>query len=103
MGARQLGAQVTDAELRTLRERMAAAEANIANLQEESRAIRSSLHELVRTALADHGAAIARLAASHDTKLGIWWTLVWICAGVVVVIGAVAWLLEHQFQIIIKS
>lgn len=83
-------------------QRIVRLEADVANLKEESRAIRGSLHDLIRTALADHSAAIARLAAAHDQKVGIWWALVWIGAGLVIVIGGIAWLLEHQIEIVVK-
>lgn len=83
-------------------QRIARLEADIANLKEESRAIRGSLHDLIRTALADHSAAIARLAAAHDQRLGVWWSLVWIGAALAIVVGGIAWLVEHQIQIVIK-
>lgn len=43
-----------------------------------------------------------RLARIEATALGIWWALAWIAGGLVVVVGALAWLLEHQVQIIVR-
>lgn len=85
-----------------LRERLARIEATVLAVQEESRALRVTLHDLIRSALADHSTAITRLAAAHDNRIGIWWALAWIGAGLVIVVGALAWLLEHQVQIVVK-
>jgi type VI protein secretion system component VasF len=85
-----------------LRERLARIEATVVAVQEESRALRTTLHDLIRSALADHSTAITRLAAAHDNRIGIWWALAWIAAGLVIVAGALAWLLEHQIQIVVK-
>jgi type VI protein secretion system component VasF len=86
----------------TVGERLARIETDISHLREESRAVRDALHGLVRTALADHSAAITRLAAAHDQRQGIWWTVAWVLAALVVIGGAVGWLLENQVQIVIK-
>jgi len=85
-----------------LRERLARIEATVLAVQEESRALRSTLHDLIRSALADHAAAIARLATAHDARLGMWWALIGGGGLLVLVVGAIAWLLEHQVQIVIK-
>jgi hypothetical protein len=83
-------------------ERLAAIERDVVHLLDESRAIRNTLHSLIATALGDHSAAIRALSAAHDQKIGIWWTIAWISAGLLVVIGGLAWLLEHQVEIVVK-
>jgi hypothetical protein len=85
-----------------LGERVAALEADVENLKVHSRALQGTLHDLIKQALADQAAAITRLSTAHDTRLGIWWALVWISAGLVIVIGGIAWLLEHQVEIVVK-
>ena len=85
-----------------VRERLAAIERDVAHLVDESRAIRTTLHSLLTTAINDHSAAIRALSAAHEQKIGIWWTIIWISAGLLVVIGALAWLLEHNVTIVVK-
>jgi hypothetical protein len=83
-------------------ERLAAIERDVAHLVDESPAIRTTLHSLLTTAINDHSAAIRALSAAHEQKVGIWWTMAWVTAALVVVIGALVWLLEHQVQIVVK-
>ena len=92
---------MTEAEAAVL-ERLARIEADLANLRAESNAIRGSLHDLIRTALADHSAAISRLAAAHDQRHGIWMTVAWLIGAAIVISGAFAWLLEHRVEVVIK-
>jgi hypothetical protein len=85
-----------------LGERMAAVEADVAALKADSRALQATLHDLIRSALADHSATITRLAAAHDQRLGAWWTIIWIAGGLVLAVGAFAWLLEHNIKIVVQ-
>lgn len=83
-------------------ERLAAIERDVAHLVDESRAIRNTLHSLLTTAINDHSAAIRALSAAHEQKIGVWWAVGWVAAALLVVIGGLAWLLEHNIQIIVK-
>ena len=83
-------------------ERLAAIERDVAHLVDESRAIRNTLHSLLTTALNDHSAAIRELSAAHEQKIGVWWAVGWATAALLVVIGGLAWVLEHNIQIIVK-
>jgi hypothetical protein len=85
-----------------LGERMAAVEADVAMLKAQSHAIQSTLHDLIRSALADHSATIARLAAAHDQRAGAWATIIWVAGGLVLAVGAFAWLLEHNIKIVVQ-
>lgn len=85
-----------------LRERLARIEAKVDHLTAESAAVRNSLHTMIQTALSTHEAAIGRLSVAHDQRTGIWWTAAWILGGLVILVGAATWLIEHQVQIIIK-
>jgi type VI protein secretion system component VasF len=85
-----------------LRDRLIAIERDVAHLLDESRAIRTTLHSLVAGAMSEHSQAIQTLRAAADQRTGIWWTAAWILGGLVVLVGAAAWLLEHQVQIVIK-
>jgi hypothetical protein len=93
---------VTEAETAVL-ERLARIETDLTNLRAESNAIRGTLHDLIKSALADHSAAISRLAAAHDHRTGAWWSLYMIAAAAILLIGAGAWLLEHRVDIIIRQ
>ncbi len=80
-------------------ERLAAIERDVVHLLDEARAIRNTLHNLLTTAINDHGVAIRALSAAHEQKIGIWWTLAWASAAVVVIAGGITWLVEHNITI----
>jgi len=82
--------------------RLARIETEIATMREENRVLRTTLHDMIGRSLSEHSAAITRLAAAHDTRLGVWWTLVWAGGGVIILSGAIAWLLENRVQIIVR-
>ena len=92
---------MTEAETAAL-ERLARIETDLANLRQESQAIRTTLHNLIGTALADHSAAIRALMAAHERHTGVWWAIGWVSAALLVVIGGLAWLVEHDVKILIK-
>jgi len=92
---------VTDDEL-PLRDRLIAIERDVVHLLDESRAIRTTLHSFVAGAMAEHTQAIQALRMAHDQRTGIWWTVAWVAGGIIIVAGALAWVLEHNVQIVIK-
>ena len=71
-------------------------------MREENRQLRTTLHEMIGRSLSEHSAAITRLAAAHDQRLGIWWALVSMSAILIMLIGALAWFIENKVQILVK-
>ena len=85
-----------------IRQRVSHLESTVGHLMAESMQIRDSLHAMIRTTLAAHETAIARLSAIQSTHIGMWRTVAWVGAVVVVLSGLLAWLFEHNVTIVLK-
>lgn len=83
-------------------ERLARIETEISTMREENRQLRTTLHDMIGRSLGEHSAAITRLAAAHDQRLGIWWALVSMSAILIMLLGAIAWFIENKVEIVLK-
>lgn len=83
-------------------DRLIGLERDVQHLLGQSRTIQATLHNLLATMMSDHSAAIKALSESHQKKVGIWWTVGWMFTVLLIIFGALGWLLEHNVQIVVK-